>query len=181
MYKKEKIVKKITIISLSILLIVGGYLFRDITTKESVKIFDDEDAIYTIALNQFYINENTEDLLEKKDAANLKTLIQMLAFSKDIDAYGKLSRFTQNVKYDYTILFSEFNSLSGEYLHEIKNINLKETNPLKDYKDFMENYLVIGEDVVNVLDGLLKDEYLESNKTSEIISKISALRNRRSE
>ncbi len=67
----------------------------------------------SIGLNQSYINKYTKELVEEGNVDSLESLFSMIAYSGDLDSYGRLSRFVSNANNDYSILFIEFKGLNG--------------------------------------------------------------------
>ena len=162
---------------MAVLLVITGYYIREITQKDIELIFNNKDAIYSIGLNQSYINKYTKDLVEEGNVDSLDTLLMMIAYSRDLDSYGRLSRFIANTNNDYSILFIEFKGLNGEYLDFLKETGIVQTrNFTSDDSIYLKEYLKISEEITGIIDSLIKDELYETDRAVELIAQIRKLR-----
>ncbi|HBC29930.1 MAG TPA: hypothetical protein DC024_01610 [Clostridiales bacterium] len=169
--------KKIILVIMAVLLVITGYYIREITQKDIELIFNNKDAIYSIGLNQSYINKYTKDLVEEGNVDSLDTLLMMIAYSRDLDSYGRLSRFIANTNNDYSILFIEFKGLNGEYLDFLKETGIVQTrNFTSDDSIYLKEYLKISEEITGIIDSLIKDELYETDRAVELIAQIRKLR-----
>ncbi|MDD2396776.1 MAG: hypothetical protein PHG56_01095 [Tissierellia bacterium] len=169
--------KKIILVIMAVLLVITGYYIREITQKDIELIFNNKDAIYSIGLNQSYINKYTKDLVEEGNVDSLDTLLMMIAYSRDLDSYGRLSRFIANTNNDYSILFIEFKGLNGEYLDFLKETGIVQTrNFTSDDCIYLKEYLKISEEITGIIDSLIKDELYETDRAVELIAQIRKLR-----
>jgi hypothetical protein len=175
---EESMNKKIILVILAILLVITGFFIREITQKDIELIFNNKDAIYSIGLNQSYINKYTKELVEEGNADSLDTLLTMISYSRDVDSYGRLSRFIANTNNDYSILFIEFKGLNGEYLDFLKESDVVQTRKFTlDEIVYIKEYLKISEEITGIIDSLIKDELYETDRTVELITQIRKLRN----
>ena len=169
--------KKIILVIMAVLLVITGYYIREITQKDIELIFNNKDAIYSIGLNQSYINKYTKDLVEEGNVDSFDTLLMMIAYSRDLDSYGRLSRFIANTNNDYSILFIEFKGLNGEYLDFLKETGIVQTrNFTSDDSIYLKEYLKISEEITGIIDSLIKDELYETDRAVELIAQIRKLR-----
>jgi len=101
----------------------------------------------------------------------------MIAYSRDLDSYGRLSRFIANTNNDYSILFIEFKGLNGEYLDFLKETGIVQTiNFTSDDIIYLKEYLKISEEITGIIDSLIKDELYETDRAVELIAQIRKLR-----
>ena len=171
---------KVFFLYLIISLIVIGNMSINLYHNDDLQIFDNDDSLYSIGLDLFNANDYLDKFINSNNSCYILPANTAVTHLDQLSSFKKLSDYFSKKDSDLSILFREFDVITGMLYDTIRGKNVLAQSMEGLFSDreieFIRNYLEVSKQVSIIVNKIQQNDAIDNDKVRELSSEISRVR-----